>query len=203
MWRHQDETHQLQCLPVKITKDEKKSWWKSLYVTCDYLCFRLTRDNMIEVEALKSTQEEADIRVIFHTKQAVLQASSSIMIAEDTDILLLCLAFHKEIYCHVYVKCGTAIHTRYISISKISAAPGEGVCGSLFGLHALSGCDTVSAFSGRVKLAALKLLMTTAHFQDVFSKLGQEWQLTDEMLKVLEEFTCRHYVSQSGICDLN
>ena len=52
-------------------------------------------------------------------------------------------------------------------------------------------------------LTALKLLMTPAHFQDVITKHGEEWQLTDEMLKVLEEFTCRLYVSQSGICDVN
>ncbi|KAG0727608.1 hypothetical protein GWK47_034280 [Chionoecetes opilio] len=176
---------------------------KTLYVTCDNLCFRLTRDNVIEEDELKTSQEEADTRVIFHAKHAAPLVSSIIMVAEDTDILLLCLAFHKEINCSVYVKCGTATRTRYISISKVSAALGHGVCASLLGLHSFTGCDTVSAFSGRGKLAALKLLMTHDHFRNVFAKLGKEWQLTDEILKVLEEFTCRLYVSQSEICDVN
>ena len=61
----------------------------------------------------------------------------------------------------------------------------------------------VSAFSGRGKLAALKLLMTNDHFRDVFIKLGEEWQLTDDNSKVLEEFTCRLYVIHSEICDVN
>jgi len=103
----------------------------------------------------------------------------------------------------MYVKCGTSTRTRYISITKVSAALGQKVCDSLLGLHSFTGCDTVSAFSGRGKLAALKLLMSNDHFQDVFTKLGEEWQLTDNIHKDLEEFTCRLYVSQSDICDIN
>ena len=184
-------------------KMREKVGEKSLYVTCDHLCFRLTCDSVNEVEALKTSQEEADTRVISHAKHAALQASSIIIVAEDTDILLLCLAFHKDIDCSMYVKCGTATRTRYISISKVSTALGEGLCSSMLGLHAFTGCDTVSAFSGRGKLAALNLLMTNAHFQDAFTNLGEEWQLSDELLKVLEDFTCRLYVRQSEICDVN
>lgn len=176
---------------------------KVMYVTCDDLCFRLTRDDVIEEDDLKTSQEEADTRVIFHAKHAAPHVSSIIMVAEDTDIMLLCLAFHRDIECSMYVKCGTATRTRYISISKVSAALGHDVCASLLGLHSFTGCDTVSAFSGRGKLAALKLVMTHDHFRDVFIKLGAEWQLTDEILKVLEEFTCRLYVFHSEICDVN
>ena len=57
--------------------------------------------------------------------------------------------------------------------------------------------------SFRGKLAALKLLMTHDHFHDVFIKLGEEWQLTDDIFKVLEEFTCRLSVIHSEICDVN
>lgn len=176
---------------------------KTMYVTCDDLCFRLTRGDVIEEDGLKTSQEEADTRVIFHAKHAAPHVSSIMMVAEDTDIFLLCLAFHRDIDCSVYVKCRTATRTKYISISKVSAALGRDVCSSLLGLHAFTGCDTVSAFSGRGKLAALKLLLTHDHFKDAFAKLGEEWQLTDEVLKVLEEFTCRLYVVHSEICHVN
>lgn len=33
---------------------------KVMYVTCDDLCFRLTRDDVIEEDDLKTSQEEAD-----------------------------------------------------------------------------------------------------------------------------------------------
>ena len=36
-----------------------------------------------------------------------------------------------------------------------------------------------------------------------FIELGEEWQLTDDIFKVLEEFTCRLYVIHSEICDVN
>ena len=45
--------------------------------------------------------------------------------------------------------------------------------------------------------------MTQDHFRDVFIKLGEEWQLTDDIFKVLEEFTCRLYVIHSEICDVH
>ena len=77
------------------------------------------------------------------------------------------------------------------------------MCASLLGLHSFTRCDTVSAFSGRGKLAALKRVMTNDHFRDAFIKLGADWQLTEEILKVLEEFTCRLYVIHSEICDVN
>ena len=80
------------------------------------------------------------------------------------------------------------------------------MCASLLDLHSFTGCDTVSAFSGRGKLAALKLVMTNDHFRDAFIKLAADWQLTEEIfeiLKVLEELTCRLYVIHSEICDVN
>ena len=56
-----------------------------------------------------------------------------------------------------YMKCGTATRTRYISIRKVSDVLGKDICHALPGLHAFTGCDTVSAFSGRGKLGALRL----------------------------------------------
>ena len=120
---------------------------KTMYVTCDNLCFRLTSDDVTEEDDLKTSQEEADTRVIFHAKHAAPNVSSIIMVAEDTGIILLCLAFHKDIHSSVYVKCGTATRTRYISISNVSAALVH-VRASLLRLHSFTGCDTVSAFSG-------------------------------------------------------
>ena len=114
---------------------------KAIYVTCDNLCFRLTCDNVTEEDNLKASQEEADTRVIFHVKHAAPNVSSIIMVAEDTDIILLCLVFPKNIHSSVYVKCGTATRTRYISISKVSAALGHDVCASLLGLHSFTGCQ--------------------------------------------------------------
>ena len=76
-----------------------------MYVTCDNTCLRLTRAGVVEEEDLKTTQEEADTRVVFYAKHAAPHVSSIIMVAEDTDIILLCPAFHRDMDSSVYVKC--------------------------------------------------------------------------------------------------
>ena len=92
---------------------------KTMYVTCDNLCFRLTCDDVTEEDNLNTSQEEADSRVIFHAKHAAPNVLSIIMVAEGTDIILLCLVFHKDIHSSAYVNSGTATRIRYISISKV------------------------------------------------------------------------------------
>ena len=63
---------------------------------------------------------------------------------------------------------------------KVAASVGMGVCRGLIGMHAFTGCDTVSAFAGRGKAKVLKLLVSNVENQDIFLKLGQEWDLSQE-----------------------
>ena len=61
---------------------------------------------------------------------------------------MLCLAFKSLLPLTVYKKCGTHARTRYIDITHVVQHHGSELCSSLRGLHALTGCDSVSAFSG-------------------------------------------------------
>ena len=81
-----------------------------------------------------------------------------VVIAEDTDVMVLCLAFQKDIQCPIYLKRGTVNRTRSVDINKLTRTLGERICISLIGLHSFTGCDTVGALAGRRKLCALKLL---------------------------------------------
>ena len=187
----------------KEPHNRKKLHEKVLYVTCGDLCYRISLDEITEEDNLRTSQEEADTRIILHAKHAAPPMSSIIIVAEDADIIILCLAFQQDIGCDLYVKCGTATRTRYINIRKVSEALGQDVCRALPGFHAFTGCDTVSAFSGRGKLGALKLLINSDKFKEGFIKLGSEWEITSELLKLLEEFTCKIYVNQTDICNVN
>ena len=55
-------------------------------------------------------------------------------------------------------------------------------------MQAYSGCDTVSAFAGRGKLGALKL-MRSEHWQEVFRELGQSLGLSTDLFEKLQAFT--------------
>ena len=43
----------------------------------------------------------------------------------------------------------------------------------LFGLHAYTGCDTISAFSGKVKVKPFKLMMKNGKYISTFASMGE------------------------------
>lgn len=84
--------------------------------------------------------------------------------SEDTDVRILSIAFTNSITVPLYQRCVSQDHARYIDIGKIANAIGEDVCKALPGLHAFTGCDSVSAFEGIGKVKPLKLLRNKEEF---------------------------------------
>ena len=159
---------------LKTPKLRHKLEDKQLYVASGKSCLLITKDQWAEVAGLQSNQEEADTRIILHAAHAAKEGYSAVVVAaEDTDVLLLCLAFSANVSSPIFQKCGTKNRVRYLDITKLRQGLGEGVCNALIGMHAYTGCDTVSAFAGCGKLRALKLLTKSVHFQEVFLDLGQ------------------------------
>ena len=188
----------------KRPENRLKLGMKVLYVTCEERCFKLVKDQWEEVIEMKSIQEEADTHIFLHASRAVENGCNAIVItAEDTDILVLCIGFSKIIRSPMYQKVGTKTRQKYIDITKIANALGEDVCKVLIGLHAFTGCDTVSAFAGKGKLNALKLTKKTVDYQQCFSELGRSWQMSNELFAKLEAFTCHLYVSNRAIVEVN
>ena len=126
-----------------------------------------------------------------------------LIIGNDTDILILCLAFHDVIDCDLFIRIKDNSRVRCRDVSAIAKALGTGVCHALLGMHAFTGCDSVSAFAGRGKLNALKLVVKHQQFQETFTKLGSEWTVSTDIKKSLEDFTCRLYASKTEIADVH
>lgn len=177
---------------------------KVMYVTCEQLCFKLTKDKWEEVAELKSSQEEADTRLLLHALHAAQLGYKSVVItAEDTDVTVLCLGVRSNIQCHMYQKCGTKNRTRYLDITKLSHALGDSVCDALMGMHAFTGCDTVSAFAGRGKVTTLKQMQSTKKYQEAFSELGRSWELSVELFQMLQDITCHMYLPSTHTTSVN
>ena len=98
------------------------------------------------------------------------------------------LAFHDKIRASLFQKCGTKTRRKVVDISKVAATVGMGVCRVLVGMHAFTGCDTISAFVGRRKAKVLKLLVSNVENQDMFLKLGQEWDLRNSWINWKHSF---------------
>ena len=92
----------------------KKLNGKTMYVTCEETCWHISDDACVDVPELLSTQEEADTRLMLHALHAARSGAKAVVItAKDTDVMILCLGFHKEIPCDIFQKSGTQNRTRY------------------------------------------------------------------------------------------
>jgi hypothetical protein len=175
---------------------------KEMYVTCEDRCIKLTRNDAKEADELVTSQEEADTRMLLHAKHASQVYERIVIVCEDTDVLILCLALQKDIR-NMYIRCGTKQRMRYIDINKLSTALGSDVCDALLGVHAFTGCDSVSAFGGRGKVAGLKIVSKDDELRKALAQLGENWILSAELFSLLQEFTCRLYASQTTIKNVN
>ena len=89
--------------------------------------------------------------------------------SDDTDVLILLLG-HSEALGKCYMKKGRGSKARIVELSRVNEnlakqlKPGiskHDLLKALIGIHALAGCDTVSAFSGKGKWKAVQLLLKT------------------------------------------
>jgi len=186
------------------SKEEKRLQLKGkeMYVTVGEICMRLTEDSVNECEALRSSQELADTCVILHAVQCSKSGYSSVVVmSEDTDVFVLCIAFADNVTCPLCVKCGSKTPVQYVDVGNVTEMLGAAKCKALLGVHAFSGCDTVSAFAGRGKLSCLRL-MGTDHME-MLTQLSMNWSLSDALFPSLESLTCRIYSARSNTNSIN
>ncbi|KAG1673900.1 Kinesin-like protein KIF12 [Nymphon striatum] len=152
------------------------------------------------LEELQSSQEEADTRIFLHCAHAASAGFETLkIVSDDTDVFVLCLAFCEEIPSRLFQKSGTQARIQYIDINKVANVFGTENCKALLGLHdAITGCDTVSAFAGRGKVNAIKLLKSNTGFRNALKDLGSEWKLKSGLLEKLEEFVCHIYNARAS-----
>lgn len=187
----------------KTEECQEKLDGKVLYVTSGAECYRITKDSFSEVNELHCTQEEADGRIVLHALYACKQQRSPVVIvAEDTDVFIMLLAFAHKFRYPIYFSCGKT-KRRLVDIKSIVSTYGTHICKTLIGLHAFTGCDSVSAFAGKGKVRALNMVKDCQEAQAVFRKMGNNWNMTDSMLEDLEKFTCHLYCSNTPTNNIN
>ena len=151
-----------------------------------------------EVPELANSQEEADTRLLLHASHAAQEGHRAvIVVTEDTDVFVLLLSFCRTMNTTILQKCGSSTRTKLIDIKKITTVLGEDTCRGLIGVHAFTGCDSVSAFAGKGKAKALKILKDDAEVKETFSRLGEEWQVSPDLFTRIEKFTCDLYSSRA------
>ena len=100
------------------------------------------------------SHEEADSRMMLHVHHASKHGHNRILVRTvDTDVVVLAVMTAKKLPADVqiWLAFGTGKYFRYLAAHKIAASLGSEKALALPMFHALTGCDTVSAFVGHGK----------------------------------------------------
>ena len=118
--------------------------------------------------------EEADTRIVIHVLCALQSSCTSVLIRTvDTDVVVILLGKFGRLIAErsdadIWIAFGMGKHFQFISVNRVYVSLGETRARCLPVFHALSGCDTTSAFVGKGKPSA-----------------WQAWQLYNEVTPTL------------------
>lgn len=112
----------------------------------------------------------------------------------DFDVFFILLHYAIQLPGIVIVfVTGTGNKRRCIIVSTIADEYIQQYCSALMALHAFTGCDRTSAFKGIGKVKPVKLIQKKPRFERGFSRLGDDWDVNEELFGQLEEFTYAMY----------
>ena len=116
--------------------------------------------NTVElVPELESSQEEANASMMLHLAHVSQYDFSCAVIASiDADVTFLCLTNYHKFPMSLFQKCCSETRMKYVDIASIDNVLLRNVCEALSGIHAITGCDTVSSFAGKGKLSAFQFV---------------------------------------------
>ncbi len=126
----------------------------------------------------------------------------------DSDVVVLAvntLAQMKSSLNTLWVAFGTGKHYRLIPVHEICAAIGQTKSLALPMFHALTGCDTVSSFSGRGEKIAWETWNIFSEVTSTFMELmaQPEQSDVDDARSILERFVVLLYDKTSPRCHVN
>ena len=104
-------------------------------------------------EMMECSHEEADTLLVLHAYQASQSGYRKILIRTvDTDVVVLAVSRLQDLNVdEIWIAFGTGKHFRYLPIHSIAEQLGPQRSKALPMFHSITGCDTVSFFSGRGK----------------------------------------------------
>lgn len=167
----------------------------------------ISKSGVYEVDELSANHSEADTRIIFHTFKVCENNESRLALfieSPDTDILSLLIGHYNSFASQPKIWFKTGVVTRlqdlledlrrYIPIHTVVASLGKSISHALPIVHCLTGCDTVSSFSGygKTKLYNTIKKMKEADL-DEFSIFYMDNVAIDDKVSVARKFIAQMY----------
>ena len=145
-----------------------------------------------------SKHEETDVRVIIYLQyiQTEMPHIRTVRVrAKDSDIFFILLHYAKSSTVNIIFDMGD----RLININQLAEDFSQEHISALLALHAFTGADCTSAFKGKGKVRPIKILNQNSKFIQIFAEVGNSWELDEQILSGVQEFTCRLYGFNSRI----
>ena len=164
----------------------------------DTSCEVVTSSYCQPFEELVSDQEEADTKVILHALNSLAALEGNVCIRSpsgDTDIFVVALGIITE-RSRVKFDHGNGSNRKKIWLDEIEMPVDKRQ--ALIGFHAMTGNDYVSAFFRKGKAMCWKAMIKEDRFVEAFTRLGEDWELSDEIVTILEMYVCRLYGSKKN-----
>ena len=173
---------------------------KIFYVTAREEVF----SNSMDAQHLRSSQEEADTRMILHSLDAVQRGATELYIqSPDTDVFILAIRRYHQLCKNTYFVTGVGNRKRQIPLAPVVQALGISKVEALLGFHAFTGADQTGRFSGKGKLTCWQALnRCTDEVLAAFAALGTSDELTVGTESAIEAYVCQLYESGTAVTDV-
>ena len=152
----------------------------------------IVKNHECTVTSVVSTQEEADTMMIMHAVEVAGLGYNVHIYSPDSDVLLLALRRVPLLGNEAALIMGTGGAQRKILIKPIFDKLGPERATALINWHALKGCDTTGHIQGKGKKGCFtSFLEASQAVLDALSKLGEDEEPSDAVIKGCEEFLCK------------
>jgi len=156
-------------------------------ITCSDETFECVRQ-----PELSSKQEEADTKVFLRAKFAQDLGCSDIGIfTVDSDVAILACYYSQLLTCRLFLQIGSGSNLRILDIRNNDLE--EDLLKSLPSLHALSGCDSVSAVNGIGKGKWLKTITKREGYIFATQALRETIIVDESTASIIEKLFCHLY----------
>ena len=143
--------------------------------------------------------------MLLYAADAAHRGNDRILITTvDTDVVVLTVAATQRLSVKIWLAFGTGKSLRFISAHDIATALSPEKCKVLSMFHALTGCDTVSAFAGRGKRTTWTVWDSFPELTNVLSEVNHEQtDIPESCMSTIERFVILMYNRTSTCNDIN
>ena len=163
---------------------------QEIFFSADKVCNRITSTTVSLVESLCSNQEEADTKLLLHTKHVLDNDDSKLVLMRspsgdvDIQVLFISTFLVESEQKRICIDFGIGKSRKILHLSSVDMS--DDLKSALTGFHVFTGNDYLSCIFRTSKKLCWKALVKSNKFKE----LGNQLQLKEELVLLLEEYIC-------------